>query len=544
VKVDKQISCDGGATWSDAAGFESANGDGSNGCIGFAGVAATAGTAGIMTRYAAQNISDSGIALTSCTIGETNVALGTGITTTFGIANNGSGGGASTQSTGFALTGEPTTPVECSAATPGSEPDTANVSCTCNVPLLTQPTVAATDSATFGCCGVQIDKQVSCNGGAFTDVAFETANGDGTNGCSALNGQSVAFKYVVHNTGTTTLSCLGSNSQGLVDTYVATAGVQFSTDVTTVVGTDSTFTPTATTCSNTLNTNEASGDKAAISCTCSASAVNGTDVTVSAFDIAKVQCGSATFTSVKACTPTTAGATTFTSDVTVNNTGSVQESCSVVDQVVAGACGTAPACAAITGNVTMSPNPLVVAAGLSGDSTGSLTAVNNATSCNQACVTCTPAGGAALAPQVDQANCPIGTCFSRTPGYWGTHPQVTQTLLPLTVCGITLTTTTADVANSATEDLCGTGGPEFKPNGTSPQQLQLIRQCTAAALVALERACDIAGARMGSHQHTVEQLAQPIIIEAAPRQTDRRSVGTGDQPQLGQLVKRTQKALA
>jgi hypothetical protein len=72
-------------------------------------------------------------------------------------------------------------------------------------------------------------------------------------------------------------------------------------------------------------------------------------------------------------------------------------------------------------------------------------------------------------------------CLTRTGGFWGNHPAITAQFLPLSSCGISLTTTSANTAGSATEDICF-GGKDFKQGKTSPQQLQLIRQCTVAAL--------------------------------------------------------------
>ncbi len=71
-------------------------------------------------------------------------------------------------------------------------------------------------------------------------------------------------------------------------------------------------------------------------------------------------------------------------------------------------------------------------------------------------------------------------CLTRTPGYWGTHPNVTAELLPIESCGESLTTTTAHTAGSVTEDLCSVG-KDHKLYG-SPQEAQLVRQCAAAAL--------------------------------------------------------------
>jgi hypothetical protein len=75
---------------------------------------------------------------------------------------------------------------------------------------------------------------------------------------------------------------------------------------------------------------------------------------------------------------------------------------------------------------------------------------------------------------------PPGGCLTRTPGFWCTHPTVTALFLPLTSCGIELNNVMVATPGSAIEDM--NFGNDHKAAGTSPQQLQLIRQCTAAAL--------------------------------------------------------------
>jgi len=72
-------------------------------------------------------------------------------------------------------------------------------------------------------------------------------------------------------------------------------------------------------------------------------------------------------------------------------------------------------------------------------------------------------------------------CLSRTPGFWCTHDRVTELFLPVDSCGITLDNIGAANPGSAIEDL-DFSGRDFNASDTSPQQLQLIRQCTAAAL--------------------------------------------------------------
>ena len=72
-------------------------------------------------------------------------------------------------------------------------------------------------------------------------------------------------------------------------------------------------------------------------------------------------------------------------------------------------------------------------------------------------------------------------CLTYTPGFWGTHPEITDMFLPIESCGITLDNIGAGADYSAIEDLCSSD-LDADQCGLSPQRLQLIRQCTAAAL--------------------------------------------------------------
>jgi hypothetical protein len=76
--------------------------------------------------------------------------------------------------------------------------------------------------------------------------------------------------------------------------------------------------------------------------------------------------------------------------------------------------------------------------------------------------------------------CRDAGCLTRTPGFWGNHPDVTAKLLDVTSCGLTLSETAAGLQGSVTEDLCSLG-TDKKFYG-SPQEAQLVRQCAAAAL--------------------------------------------------------------
>ncbi len=74
---------------------------------------------------------------------------------------------------------------------------------------------------------------------------------------------------------------------------------------------------------------------------------------------------------------------------------------------------------------------------------------------------------------------PADECLTRTPGFWGTHPHITNRFLPVTVCGKTLAMVLAGTCDSASEALCVAPGSESKTNRA---YAQLVRQLTAAKL--------------------------------------------------------------
>jgi cysteine-rich repeat protein len=102
-------------------------------------------------------------------------------------------------------------------------------------------------------------------------------------------------------------------------------------------------------------------------------------------------------------------------------------------------------------------------------------------SCNKATVTCdVPTGGTVT--KFDDDLCEVGgMCLTRTPGFWGNRPAITAMFLPVMSCGLTVDGVLPETPVSATEDMC-VNNNDARPNGTSPQQLSLIRACTAAAL--------------------------------------------------------------
>jgi hypothetical protein len=72
---------------------------------------------------------------------------------------------------------------------------------------------------------------------------------------------------------------------------------------------------------------------------------------------------------------------------------------------------------------------------------------------------------------------PDGECLTRTIGFWGNHPHITQLYKPVTVCGITLDSIAAGQCDSLSEALC-TSGKDNK----NKQYLSLVSQLTAAKL--------------------------------------------------------------
>jgi hypothetical protein len=62
---------------------------------------------------------------------------------------------------------------------------------------------SGTSATTVAQCGVEVDKQVSCDGGTtWVDQGFEVNNGDGTNACNGLSTAQIKVRYQARNTGT------------------------------------------------------------------------------------------------------------------------------------------------------------------------------------------------------------------------------------------------------------------------------------------------------------------------------------------------------
>lgn len=96
------------------------------------------------------------------------------------------------------------------------------------------------------------------------------------------------------------------------------------------------------------------------------------------------------------------------------------------------------------------------------------------------------------------------SCLTRSPGFWGNHPHITAPFLPITVCGVPLTTLFPGSCASAIEALCVSPGLEANRRlDRNPPYAQLVRQLAAAKLnlratAANDGACPDVAARIAA----------------------------------------------
>ena len=476
VRVDKQISCDGGATWQDP-GLVNANEDGTNGCQGLT-------TDQIKVRYQVSNLGS--LDASGCVLTESNAAFGD-------PADPGTIAGLSTS----AFIPGVTNPL-CSAAS-GNEPDTATVTCSlCNG--ATPPEAAeltASDLATFSCLTVDLltDRAVSCENGTpagFNDLTLVAANEDGTNGPTTVDGESCQWKYQAKNNGTAPLyDCVLTDLDSLVSPAPILVGNLAAGQLVANIPATNTVA-----CGNALETAEApSGGRVDLACcTKDVASIDACDEgnRVQVYDVSTVTCQTPGLDVAKDCTvnPDTNEAS-FT--VTATNTGQVAlENCVATDNLSPD--GLCPNTANPIAQVLDPAAPFGLAAGANQVLTGGATLTSDA--CNNVSVECVIAGTGDPISGSASDECPYTPeeegCLTRTPGFWATHPDVTDNYLEIGVCGTTISNVVAGNGNSAIEAMCSVG-KDSKIQG--PQLTQLIRQCTAARLnvaasLSLEGNCD------------------------------------------------------
>ena len=464
VLVDKQVSCDGGVTWVDEALVEN-NEDGTDTCSAL-------DTDTILVRYVSSNPS-AACPLTGCVLAESNPEFGVP-PGPFDLAP-----------------GDITPPVPapnsplCSDAfgDPMNPNEPNTVTLTCNT---TGGPIDATDTASFSCLNVDllVDRAVDCGTGA-VDLELVRANDDGTNGCTALDGDPVNWAYAAQNAGTAPLYACELVDENPTVSAPIVVGTLAPGDL--VPGIPATNNPVL--CSDALETSE-TPDLGRVNLTCCTQDVgalvdcNVAD-RVAVHDISTVTCETpADLMAEKICIDTDADGIDDRVDVIATaGPGDVGFTNCVATDTIHLDDPTCPPVGPGT-NIPLTPlggvSPFDLAPNASETLFGTLPALTD-NACNTAEVSCdSPAGPVqAVAPPVVCMGRDEG-CLTRTPGFWGNRPDVTSNYLDIEVCGNTLDNVGDGSTSSAIEAICSVGKDHKQFD--SPQEAQLVRQCTAAAL--------------------------------------------------------------
>jgi hypothetical protein len=340
---------------------------------------------------------------------------------------------------------------------------------------LTSPFLIEKDIAVvIQSCLVQVDKQISCDGGAtWVDQGLVFANEGGSQGCITTDGTPILVRYQVRNAGQASLhACV------LTETNVQ-FGAPGSVPTPIAPGVTIPFVPALQTpmCSDVFENNEP--NTATVNCFCQAD-LNPNDK-VSANDSADVTCQSSPDVQLtKLCSdPGADGTNLITITASATNADLNFSSCTVTDTINL----TDPTCPADVGvgtNVPVTPATFPLAAGASQVVTGVVGPLAS-NACNTARISCTvqTTGEVKMEMADDVCPAPGKGCFTHTPGFWGNHPAITSQFLDVEVCGVTIDNVLADSPTSAIEAICSVGRDH---DILGPQLTQLVRQCTAAAL--------------------------------------------------------------
>jgi hypothetical protein len=340
-------------------------------------------------------------------------------------------------------------------------------------------TISRDLTITIQSCLVKVDKQVSCDGGVtWVDAGLVFANEDGTLSCNGINATppAILVRYEVQNAGETQLfQCNLDDTNNLFDLdndgVIITSPLAIDTSTGFLPG------PGQPLCSDALDANEP--DTATVNCFCTGDL--NPNLKVSAHDSADVNCQSVPeLRLTKVCADPGADGTdaiTITAEATDADLGFVN--CHVSDNIFLDD----PVCPGDVGAgtpVAVAPADFNLAAGGSQIVTGSVGPLT-ANACNTASITCTvETTGTSVTTDADAVCLGVGEgCFTRTPGFWGNHPAITEQFLTVEVCGVTIDNVSAGNGTSAIEAICSVGR-DGKVLG--PQLTQLVRQCTAAAL--------------------------------------------------------------
>ncbi|HEV2386833.1 MAG TPA: hypothetical protein VGS20_06205 [Candidatus Acidoferrales bacterium] len=397
---------------------------------------------------------------------------------------------------------------------PASTGTTYDVEC-CKTGSTTEP---------FGCVPAAINPNCDPSNGQTQSsncVGLDAYCSDGTEpvagvcpaGTTLVAAQNIGVAYKIENTGSDAVTCSGTGL-GLTDSDVAIAGGSTVTVnalgpngcTTGAPGCTNGFTQTVTetpACSTTFSptsTNEP--DTATLKCSCNTLPNNAEVKDVTSSDVADFVCESPGLNIVKTCGPQN-GSSQSPVTVTVSNSGTAAVgNCTVTDNYASGASTAACTGTDIGGGtktaVTLTSSPAgTPTSGFSVAAAGSVTFDGTisglaATTCNQANISCTTVAGQTITSPVGdfaQATCPVGTgCETRTPGFWGTHPEITEAVLNSVAggilnCGVKMLAADDEPATacSAGEDLCSQG-QDSNTLGIDPTDIQLARQCMSANL--------------------------------------------------------------
>ncbi|MGG7055125.1 hypothetical protein [Nitrosomonas sp. ANs5] len=465
VRVDKQISCDGGITWVDQ-GLVNANEDTTNGCQGLSNDQ-------ILVRYQVSN--EGNLDAGQCVLTDVNSVGG------MPFGDPADPGTIPAGSTSELIAG--TASALCSEWEE-NEPNTATVTCnTCGgIARPGDPLLTAFDTATFSClvADLLVDRAVACVDGVpagFNDEVLVRADEDGTDGPTTVEGNLCQWKYQANNPGTAPLfACVLQDSNPDVTPAPILVG--------TLAPGEPRDIPAANQveCNDDLEANEVPGGRVDLAC-CTRNVESlldcADDDRIQVYDLSTVNCVAPDLEVAKLCeVHSDTNEATFT--VTATNTGEVDlVNCVATDTLRTG--GLCPPSGDSIDQTLMPDAPFALDVGGQQVLTGGATITTD--SCNFVSVTCQDAISGAYITGDATADCPFTPqeegCLTRTPGFWGTHPDVTAKYLDLEVCGTTLNNVNAGNGHSAIEAMCSTGRDG---RILGPQLTQLVRQCTSAAL--------------------------------------------------------------
>ena len=324
-------------------------------------------------------------------------------------------------------------------------------------------------------CKVAIDRAVICGPGSVADSGFEPPGSETVGSCAGTNGSDLVVRWVVQNFGENELTlCQITDSNAGVAPNPLNIG-------TLLVGQRLGMNDGNQVCSDDL----AAGEPGTATITCECIDSSGALVIASDTDAANFECGgdggngNPDLKVTKVCEPQSDGANAVT--ITVENAGGgTLNNCVVTDEIFL-ADDSCPADVGLPTGVGQVVIPSIGA----GETVDVPFVVDGlaADACNKATVMCRigPSGPVVIKKADDLCEVPGGGCFTRTPGFWGNHPEIMEQFLPVLSCGITVDQIEDRTEWSATEDLCK-NARDAKRNNTSVQQLSLIRACTAAAL--------------------------------------------------------------